>query len=231
MLHKLCKLYNKKVRRVMEQRHGGDGCHSRQGYKYYCHDYNRQDCDDSGRCSNYNKREKKQEDKTPSDRGNKLFNPCSMQRLKSKHTSKECYKNPKNQNKLQTHNKKCQYKAQHNNTPFTNDNDESHISVDTLVPSEDPASASRKSKTHKDENYHLNADKRLAAGSHVPCKSHHQQHRGKSQSSQKSKKEETPPTFLEDDLYFTGTILMGLNSMDADLNRPDDITNPLDFNM
>ncbi len=55
--------------------------------------------------------------------------------------------------------------------------------------------------------------------------------RGKSQSSQKGKKEEMPPTFLEDDLYFTGTVLMGLNSMDADLNRPDDITNPFNFNM
>ncbi len=40
-----------------------------------------------------------------------------------------------------------------------------------------------------------------------------------------------PPTFLDNDLNFTGTILMGLDSMDADLNRPDDVTNPFGFDM
>ncbi len=71
----------------------------------------------------------------------------------------------------------------------------------------------------------------MKAGSHVPCKSDHQQHGAKAQLSQKSKKGETPPTFLNDYLDFTDTILMGIDSMDADLNRPDDITNPFDFNM
>ncbi len=33
MRHKLCKRYNEKVRHVTEWRHGGDGCHSRQGNK------------------------------------------------------------------------------------------------------------------------------------------------------------------------------------------------------
>ncbi len=113
----------------------------------------------------------------------------------------------------------------------TSDNDESRISANTPVPSEDPASASSKSKTHKDENYHLHADKKLKAGSHVPCKSDHLQHRGKSQSSQKGKKGEMPPPFLDNDLNFTDTILMGLDSMDTNLNRPDDIMNLFDFNM
>jgi hypothetical protein len=45
------------------------------------------------------------------------------------------------------------------------------------------------------------------------------------------KKGETLPTFLDDDLNFTDTLLMGLDSMDADLNRPDDITNLFDYNM
>jgi hypothetical protein len=45
------------------------------------------------------------------------------------------------------------------------------------------------------------------------------------------KKEETSPTFLDNDLNFTDTILTGLESMDADLNRPDDITYPFDFDM
>jgi hypothetical protein len=65
----------------------------------------------------------------------------------------------------------------------------------------------------------------------VLCKSDHQQYRGKSQSSQKSKTGETPPTFLDDDLDFTDTVLMGLDSMDADLNRPDDVTNLFGFSM
>ncbi len=40
-----------------------------------------------------------------------------------------------------------------------------------------------------------------------------------------------PPTFLDDDLDFMDTILMGLDSIDADLDRPDDVTNPFDFDM
>jgi hypothetical protein len=38
--------------------------------------------------------------------------------------------------------------------------------------------------------------KKMKAGGHVPCKSDHQQHGAKAQSSQKGKKGETPPTFL-----------------------------------
>ncbi len=72
-----------------------------------------------------------------------------------------------------------------------------------------------------DKNYRLHVDKKLKVGSHVRHKSGHQQHRGKSQSSQKSKKGETPPTFLDDDLDFMDTILMGLDSIDADPNRLD----------
>jgi hypothetical protein len=107
-----------------------------------------------------------------------------------------------------------------------------HISTDTPVPSEDPASASSKSKkTHKDEIYHLHVDKKMKAGSHVPCKSDHQQHGAKAQSSQKGKKGEMPPTFLDNDLDFTDTLLIGLDSIDADLDRPDDVTNPFDFDM
>ncbi len=48
-------------------------------------------------------------------------------------------------------------------------------------------------------------------------------------SSQKGKKKETFPSFLDNDLYFTDTVLMGLSSIDADLKRPDDVTNPFDF--
>jgi hypothetical protein len=71
----------------------------------------------------------------------------------------------------------------------------------------------------------------MKAGSHVPCKSDHRQQRTKSQLSQKGKKGETPPTFLDNDLNFTDTVLMGLNSIDADLKRPDNVTNPFDFNL
>jgi hypothetical protein len=120
----------------------------------------------------------------------------------------------------------------HNNACYTSNNDELRLSTNTPVPSEDPASASSKSKkTHKDENYHLHVDKKMKAGSHVPCKSDHQQQRTKSQSSQEGKKEEMPPTFLDDDLDFTDTVLMGLDSMIADLDRPDGVTNLFDFNL
>ncbi len=71
----------------------------------------------------------------------------------------------------------------------------------------------------------------MKAGSHVPCKSDHQQHGAKAQSSQKGKKGEMPPTFLDNDLDFTDTLLIGLDSIDADLDRPDDVTNPFDFDM
>ncbi len=74
---------------------------------------------------------------------------------------------------------------------YTSNNDESRLSTNTPVPSEDPASASSEGKkTHEDENYHLHVDKKMKAGSHVPCKSDHQQQRTKSQSSQERKKEE-----------------------------------------
>ncbi len=63
----------------------------------------------------------------------------------------------------------------------------------------------------------------------VPCKSDHQQHRSKSKLSQKGEKKEMFPTFLDDKLDFTDTVLMGLDSIDADLKRPDDITNPFNF--
>jgi hypothetical protein len=229
--HKLRQRFDEKVRHVMEQPQRCDGHHSRQGNKYYHHDYKWQDHDDSGCCNNYNKRKKKQENRTPSDRGNKAFKPCPVHELKSKHTSKECYKNHKN-NKHQVQDKKCQYEAHHNDARYTSDDDKSCSSTDTPVLSEDLASASSKSnKTDEDEIYHLCIEKKMKAGGHVPCKSDHQQHGAKTQLSQKGKKGETPPTFLVDDLDFTDTILMGLNSIDADLNRPDDVTNPFDFDM
>ncbi len=116
----------------------------------------------------------------------------------------------------------------HNNAHHTSDEDKSCASVDTPVPSESTASvSSSEGQNHKDENYQLHVDKKLKAGSHVHCR----QHRGNSQSSQKGKKGDASPTFMDDDLDFTDAILMGLNSMDADLKKTDDITNLFDFNM
>jgi hypothetical protein len=70
--------------------------------------------------------------------------------------------------------KKFWYEAHHNDACYTSNDNELCISADTPVPSEDPASASSESKTHKDENYHPHFDNKLKAGSHVPCKSDHQ---------------------------------------------------------
>jgi hypothetical protein len=165
--------YNKKVRRITEQRHGSDGRHSRQSKTYYCHNYKWKDHDHSNHCHNYDKHEKKQENKTSCDCGDKAFNPCSTHGPKSNHTFEECCKNPKNQDKCEAHNNKCQYEAHHNDALYTNDYDELRASVDVPVPSEDQASASIKDKNHEDENYHLHVDKKLKAGSLVPCKSDH----------------------------------------------------------
>jgi hypothetical protein len=91
MHHALIKQYNKKVHHIKEQCQGSDGCHSRQSNTYHCH--------------NYDKCKKKQENKIPSDRGDKAFKPCSTHGPKSNQTYKECYKNLKNQNKHQAHDK------------------------------------------------------------------------------------------------------------------------------
>ncbi len=137
----------------------------------HCHKYKWQDCNDSSCCDNYNKHDKKWEKKTPSDCGNKAVKPCLVHGPKSKHNSKECYKNPKD-DKHQLQDKKRHYEVHHNNARYTSDDDKSCLSTNTLVPSEDLASASSESKkTHKDENYHLHLDKKMKAGSHVPCKS------------------------------------------------------------
>jgi hypothetical protein len=160
MHHEPCKRYNKKVCLVTEQCHGGDGRHSRRGSKYHRHNYKWQDCNDSSCCDNYDKCNKNRENKTPSDCGDKAFKPCLVHRPKSKHTSEECYKNPKN-DKHQLQDKKRHYEAHHNNERYTSDDDKSRFSTNTPVPSEDLASASSESKkTHKDENYHLHVDKK-----------------------------------------------------------------------
>ena len=120
----------------------------------------------------------------------------------------------------------------HNNVHYTSEDDKLRISTDTPVPSEDPASASSKSKKNP-WGWELSSSycKKMKVGSHVPRKSDHWQHAAKAQLSQKGKKGETPLTFLDNDLNFTDTILMGLNSIDADLNRPDDVTNWFKFDM
>jgi hypothetical protein len=99
------------------------------------------------------------------------------------------------------------------------------LSTYTPVPSEDPVSASSKSeKGDADENYHLHVSKKMKAGHHVPRKS------DQSQLVQKEKKGEKPTAFLDDDLNFLDTILMGLDSInDAVLNGCNDITNPFNF--
>ncbi len=40
---------------------------------------------------------------------------------------------------------------------------------------------------------------------------------------------ETSPTLLDNDLDSSDTVLMGLDSIDADLKGPDNITNPVPF--
>jgi hypothetical protein len=169
MRHELCKRYDETVRHVMEQRYGGDNRRNKRSEKYRCPNFKWQDHGNSDRCDTYNKRDKKQDDKIPAERDNKTFKPCLVHGPKSKHTSEECHKNPRNA-KCQSYDRKCTHEAHHNDARYTSKDDESCYSTDAPAPSEDPASASSGSKEHEDENYHLQASKRMKASGHVPHK-------------------------------------------------------------
>jgi hypothetical protein len=70
----------------------------------------------------------------------------------------------------------------------------------------------------------------MKASSHVPRKFDYPRQKNTSQTSQKEKKGEKSPTFLDDDLDFTDAVLMGLDSInDAVLNGHDDVTNPFNI--
>jgi hypothetical protein len=75
-------------------------------------------------------------------------------------------------------------------------------------------SASSGREEHKDDNYHLQASKRMKASGHVPCKSDYPCQQRESQTSHKEKKGEKYPTFLDNNLDFMDAILMGLDSID-----------------
>jgi hypothetical protein len=231
MHHEFCKRYNKKFCLVTEQCHGGDGRHSRRDSEYHHHNYKWQDHGDSGCCDNYDKCDKKWENKTPSDCGNKAFKPCLVHGPKSKNTSEECTRTPRLTNvNFKTKNAitKCITTTRATQVMMTS-RALAPIHRSQVRTWHQPRARSK--KTHKDANYHLHVAKTMKAGSHVPRKSEHRQQRTKSQLSQKGKKGEMPHTFLDNDLNFMDTILMGLNSIDADLKRPDDIRNPYDFNL
>jgi hypothetical protein len=83
LCHMLKKRYKKKICCITEQRHRGDGHHSRHGMTFYYQDYKWKGCNHSNHHHNYDKRKKKQEDETPFDCGNKPFKPCPTQGLKS----------------------------------------------------------------------------------------------------------------------------------------------------
>jgi hypothetical protein len=84
MRHEFCKRYNEKVRQVTEQHYGGDSCHYKWPDKYRCNNFKWQDCGNRDRCDTYAKCNKKWDDKTPPDRSNKVFKPCSVHGPKSK---------------------------------------------------------------------------------------------------------------------------------------------------
>jgi hypothetical protein len=229
MHHELCKRLDEKVRHVTEQRNGGDNRRNRWPERYHRPNFKWQDCSNSNHCDTYNKRDKKQDDKIPAERDNKAFKPCLVHGPKSKHTSEECHKNPRNA-KCQSYDRKRSHEAHHNDARYTSKDNESRSSTDAPAPSEDPASASSGSEEHEDENYHLQAFKRMKASGHVPCKSDYPRQQRESQKGHKEKKGEKSPTFLDEDLDFTDAILMGLDSIDnAVLNGCNDVTNPFNF--
>jgi hypothetical protein len=229
MRHELCVRYDEKVCHVTEQRYGGDNRRNRWPKRYHCPNFKWQDCGNSNRRDTYDKCNKKQDDKIPAERNNKMFKPCSVHGPKGKYTSEECHKNPRNA-KCQSYDRKHSHEVHHNDARYTSKDDESHSSTDAPAPSEDPASASNGSKEHEDENCHLQASKRMKASGHVPCKSDYPRQQRESRKGHKEKKGEKSPTFLDNNLDFIDTILMGLDSIDdAVLNGRDDVTNPFNF--
>ena len=118
MHHELRKQYDEKFRHVIERHYGGDGRHNKQPDKYHCSNFKRQDHGNCDRRDTYNKCGKKRDDKTPPDCSDKAFKPCSVHGPKSKHTSEECYKNPRNNN-CQLQDKKRPHEAHHNNARYT----------------------------------------------------------------------------------------------------------------
>jgi hypothetical protein len=225
MRHELHKGFDEKVHHTTEQRYGGDNRCNRWPERFQCPNFKWQDNGNSNRCDTYNKHNKKQDDKIPAEHNKKAFKPCSVHGPKSKHTSEECHKNPWNA-KHRPYDRKHLHEAHHNDVRYTSKEDESRSSTDAPAPSEDPVSASSGSKEHKDENYHLQAFKRMKASGHVPCKTDYPRQQREPQTARKEKKGEKSPTFLDDDLDFTDAILMGLESIN---NADDDVTNPFDF--
>jgi hypothetical protein len=189
MRHELRKRYDEKVRHVTERRYGGDNRCNKRSEKYRHPNFKWQDCGNSNCCDTYNKHDKKQDDKILAECDNKAFKPCSMHGPKSKHTSEECHKNPRNA-KFQSCDRKRLHEAHHNDARYKSKDDESHSSTDAPAPSEDPASASSGSKEHEDENYHLQASKRMKASGHVPRKSDYPCQQLESQKGHKEKKGE-----------------------------------------
>jgi hypothetical protein len=151
MRHELRKWYDEKVCHVTEQRYGGDNHCNRRPERYQRPNFKWHDHANSNHCDTYNKRDKKQDDKIPAERDNKAFKPCSVHGPKSKHTSEECHKNPRNA-KRQSYDRKLLHEAHHNDAHYMSKDNESRSSTDAPAPSEDPVSASSGSKEHKDEN-------------------------------------------------------------------------------
>jgi hypothetical protein len=119
---------------------------------------------------------------------NKAFKPCSIHGPKSKHTSEECHKNPRNM-KRQFYDRKRPHEVHRNDPCYTSKEDESRSSNDAPAPSEDPVSASSGSEEHEDEIYHLKASKKMKASGHVPCKSDCPRQKNASQKGHKEEKE------------------------------------------
>jgi hypothetical protein len=133
MPYELCKRYDEKVRHVTEQHYGGDNRHNRRPERYHRPNFKWQNRSNSNHRDTYNKRNKKQDDKIPAEHNNKAFKPCSMHGPKSKHTSEDCHKNPRNA-KRQPYDRKHLHEAHHNDACYTSEDDESRSSTSAPAP-------------------------------------------------------------------------------------------------
>jgi hypothetical protein len=228
--HEMAKRYNDKIRHFANQRYGHDDrCHEcghshQRTFDKSC-PYKRDDKNKSPyRHDDRNHKSlPKREDKTFEGQ------PCHIHEPKIQHSYNKCSKNPKNQDK-NFYNKKCSYKAHHNDKDEAIEDEESRASVDSPPASDSPASQSEDKEQRDKEQYHVQFDKNVKVGprmAHVPRK------RKSAKSIVSTTLKKKRPTFLDDDLDIgidfgnnpNDSVLLGLDSLMA-IN---DVTNPFDF--
>ena len=169
LCHKMAKHYNKKIRNLANQRYRhGDRRHklSPLHHQNYDKKYIRRDHDDHRGHNHAYKCDNKDRKSLPKS-DDKAFKrqPCHIHGPKSQHSFKKCFKNPKNQDK-KFYNKKRTYEVHQNNERHVSEDKESPASMDLPPPSVNSHTLpSEDEQECKEEQYHVQFDKNVKAGS------------------------------------------------------------------